>query len=100
MSAIVSFYRGETTDPSGRKIERIWSFDHDEVGYNYRLDEPRAALALSRMRRLDADIESRRELARTYRRVDPGGSLRSLDIRKYSKRSPDERSDIRDLLPL
>jgi dTDP-4-amino-4,6-dideoxygalactose transaminase len=37
------------------------------VGFNYRLDEPRAALALSRLPRLAGDIESRRELARTYR---------------------------------
>ena len=44
------------------------TYDILDVGYNYRLDEPRAALALSRMKRLDADIESRRELARTYRR--------------------------------
>ena len=44
------------------------TYDVVDVGYNYRLDEPRAALALSRIKRLDADIESRRELARTYRR--------------------------------
>ncbi|HET8672437.1 MAG TPA: DegT/DnrJ/EryC1/StrS family aminotransferase [Thermoleophilaceae bacterium] len=44
------------------------TYDVVDVGYNYRLDEPRAALALSRMGRLDEQIESRRELARTYRR--------------------------------
>jgi dTDP-4-amino-4,6-dideoxygalactose transaminase len=44
------------------------TYDVVDVGYNYRLDEPRAALALSRMERLDEQIESRRELARTYRR--------------------------------
>jgi dTDP-4-amino-4,6-dideoxygalactose transaminase len=44
------------------------TYDIVDVGYNYRLDEPRAALALSRLKRLDDDIESRRELARTYRR--------------------------------
>jgi dTDP-4-amino-4,6-dideoxygalactose transaminase len=44
------------------------SYDVMDVGYNYRLDEPRAALALSRMDRLDSDVESRRDLARTYRR--------------------------------
>ncbi|HEX6459536.1 MAG TPA: DegT/DnrJ/EryC1/StrS family aminotransferase [Thermoleophilaceae bacterium] len=44
------------------------TYDVVDVGYNYRLDEPRAALALSRIKRLDGDIESRRELARTYRR--------------------------------
>jgi dTDP-4-amino-4,6-dideoxygalactose transaminase len=44
------------------------TYDILDVGYNYRLDEPRAALALSRMDRLDASIESRRQLAREYRR--------------------------------
>lgn len=44
------------------------TYDIVDIGYNYRLDEPRAALALSRMKRLDRDIEARRELARTYRR--------------------------------
>jgi dTDP-4-amino-4,6-dideoxygalactose transaminase len=44
------------------------TYDITDVGFNYRLDEPRAALALSRLPRLAADIESRRELARTYRR--------------------------------
>ena len=44
------------------------TYDIMDVGFNYRLDEPRAALALSRLPRLAADIESRRELARTYRR--------------------------------
>lgn len=44
------------------------TYDVVDVGYNYRLDEPRAALALSRLERLDSQIESRRELARSYRR--------------------------------
>ena len=44
------------------------TYDIVDVGYNYRLDEPRAALALSRLPRLADDNESRRELARTYRR--------------------------------
>jgi dTDP-4-amino-4,6-dideoxygalactose transaminase len=43
------------------------TYDVLDVGFNFRLDEPRAALALSRMTRLDDQIESRRQLARTYR---------------------------------
>jgi dTDP-4-amino-4,6-dideoxygalactose transaminase len=38
-----------------------------EHGFNYRFDEPRAALALSRLGRLEADIEQRRALTRRYR---------------------------------
>jgi dTDP-4-amino-4,6-dideoxygalactose transaminase len=42
-------------------------YDVTDVGFNYRIDEPRAALALSRFERLGADIEARREVARGYR---------------------------------
>lgn len=37
------------------------------LGFNYRLDDPRSALALSRLPRLEADIARRRELVRAYR---------------------------------
>ena len=42
-------------------------YDVVEVGYNYRLDEPRAALGLSRLPRLRSDIESRRRNVLRYR---------------------------------
>lgn len=37
------------------------------LGFNYRLDEPRSALALSRLARLEADIARRREIVLAYR---------------------------------
>ncbi len=43
------------------------SYDVVDVGFNFRLDEPRAALGLSRLARLDDDVERRRELVRAYR---------------------------------
>jgi dTDP-4-amino-4,6-dideoxygalactose transaminase len=43
------------------------SYDVVDVGYNYRLDEPRAALLLSRLRGLDEAVERRRTLVRRYR---------------------------------
>jgi dTDP-4-amino-4,6-dideoxygalactose transaminase len=48
------------------------SYDVVDVGYNYRLDEPRAALLLSRLRGLDAAVERRRELVRRYRSLLAG----------------------------
>ena len=42
-------------------------YDITDVGFNYRIDEPRAALALSRFERLGEDIEARRRVARAYR---------------------------------
>ena len=43
------------------------AYDVVDIGFNYRLDEPRAALGLSRIERLDKDIARRRELVRSYR---------------------------------
>jgi dTDP-4-amino-4,6-dideoxygalactose transaminase len=43
------------------------SYDVVDVGYNYRLDEPRAALGLARLPRLRDDIERRRSAVRRYR---------------------------------
>jgi dTDP-4-amino-4,6-dideoxygalactose transaminase len=43
------------------------AYDVIDVGFNYRLDEPRAALGLSRLGRLEEDIASRRAIVRAYR---------------------------------
>jgi dTDP-4-amino-4,6-dideoxygalactose transaminase len=48
------------------------SYDVTAVGYNYRLDEIRAALLISRMRGLEDDIRRRRELVHRYRRLLAG----------------------------
>lgn len=51
------------------------SYDVAGVGYNYRLDEPRAALLNARLPGLGADIANRRRLTRRYRALlaDVGG---------------------------
>jgi dTDP-4-amino-4,6-dideoxygalactose transaminase len=43
------------------------SYDIVDVGFNYRLDEPRAALGLSRLPRVAASIDQRRATVRAYR---------------------------------
>ncbi len=43
------------------------AYDVVDIGFNFRLDEPRAALGLSRLTRLDQDIAARRDVVRTYR---------------------------------
>jgi dTDP-4-amino-4,6-dideoxygalactose transaminase len=45
------------------------SYDVVDVGFNFRLDEPRAALGLSRLPRVASDIERRRASVRTYREM-------------------------------
>jgi dTDP-4-amino-4,6-dideoxygalactose transaminase len=43
------------------------AYDIVDIGFNFRLDEPRAALGLSRLARLEEDIAVRRALVRAYR---------------------------------
>jgi dTDP-4-amino-4,6-dideoxygalactose transaminase len=43
------------------------TYDVVALGYNYRIDDPRSALALSRLHRLTEEIDRRRELTRRYR---------------------------------
>jgi dTDP-4-amino-4,6-dideoxygalactose transaminase len=52
-----------------RHNARTDTYDVVGLGFNYRLDEPRAALALSRLRGLEADIARRRELTLRYREL-------------------------------
>jgi dTDP-4-amino-4,6-dideoxygalactose transaminase len=59
---------GMTSGTWDRHRGRTDMYDVTALGFNYRLDEPRSALALSRLRRLEQDIERRRELVREYRR--------------------------------
>ncbi|MEA2199631.1 MAG: hypothetical protein QOI89_227 [Solirubrobacteraceae bacterium] len=44
------------------------AYDVVDIGFNFRLDEPRAALGISRLARLDDDIAARRAIVRAYRR--------------------------------
>ncbi|MDQ6750411.1 MAG: DegT/DnrJ/EryC1/StrS family aminotransferase [Actinomycetota bacterium] len=43
------------------------SYDIVDIGFNYRIDEPRAALARHRLERLDGDLARRRQSVRLYR---------------------------------
>jgi dTDP-4-amino-4,6-dideoxygalactose transaminase len=43
------------------------AYDVIDIGFNFRLDEPRAALGMSRLARLDDDIAARRAIVRAYR---------------------------------
>ncbi len=50
-----------------RHSGRTDTYDVVGLGFNYRIDEPRAALGLSRLQRLDEDIAKRRAVVRAYR---------------------------------
>lgn len=48
------------------RVKHRWSFEHDEVGYNYRLPNLNAALGCAQLERLDDVILRKRQLARQY----------------------------------
>jgi dTDP-4-amino-4,6-dideoxygalactose transaminase len=69
---VASFVRSSrshamTSGTWDRHSGRTDTYDVTGLGFNYRLDEPRSALLLSRMGRLEAEIERRRELTLRYR---------------------------------
>lgn len=43
------------------------AYDVVDIGFNYRLDEPRAAFGLNRLSRVDGEVSARREAAAAYR---------------------------------
>ncbi len=59
--------QGMTSGTWSRHTGQTETYDAVAMGFNYRLDEPRSALLLSRLKRLPAGIERRRELTRAYR---------------------------------
>ena len=48
------------------KIPHRWNFEHDHIGYNYRMPNINAALGCAQMEHLSEYIENKRELAQEY----------------------------------
>jgi perosamine synthetase len=48
------------------KIPHKWNFEHDEVGFNYRLPNLNAALGVAQMESLPDYLKSKREIAHEY----------------------------------
>jgi dTDP-4-amino-4,6-dideoxygalactose transaminase len=64
---------GMTTLTWDRHRGHASTYDVAALGFNYRIDEPRAALATARLGRLDAENERRAELVARYRERLPDG---------------------------
>lgn len=50
------------------KIPHRWDFDHDEVGFNYRMPNLNAALGVAQLESLPDYLKSKRSIAHTYQR--------------------------------
>src|SRR3954468_4365258 len=59
--------QGMTSGTWSRHTGETETYDAVGMGFNYRLDEPRSALLLSRLAKLSRGVERRRALTRAYR---------------------------------
>lgn len=50
------------------KITHPWNFEHDAIGYNYRMPNINAAIGCAQMEYLDKILESKRLIAEAYKR--------------------------------
>jgi UDP-4-amino-4,6-dideoxy-N-acetyl-beta-L-altrosamine transaminase len=58
---------GIQQDPQKRVEQHgVWYYEMQELGYNYRLTDFQAALALSQLKRADAGLKKRKEIAVAY----------------------------------
>lgn len=48
------------------KLPHQWEFDHDEIGYNFRMPNINAALGLAQLERIDEKLALKRELVKKY----------------------------------
>jgi dTDP-4-amino-4,6-dideoxygalactose transaminase len=101
---------GMTSGSWERHTRTAGGYDVIGPGLNYRLDEPRCALLLSRLGRLEAEIARRRELVATYRErlsqvpgvivpyPDEALELSSAYVMAILLEEPDRRPALREAL--
>ena len=57
-----------------------WSYEQQDLGFNYRMTDLQAALGLSQLQRLEAIVAERQRLLEQYRQLLAGLPLRLLEI--------------------
>ncbi|HEG8226725.1 TPA: DegT/DnrJ/EryC1/StrS family aminotransferase, partial [Campylobacter coli] len=68
------------------KIPHPYEYDHDIIGYNYRLCNINAAILLAGLEKLDFFLENKRELAQIYKEFFTNHkACKFIDERKNSK---------------
>lgn len=48
------------------KVPHKWNFNHDQIGYNYRMPNLNAALLCAQLEKLESFVENKRETAQAY----------------------------------
>lgn len=60
------------------KIAHPWNFEHDEIGYNYRMPNINAAIGCAQMEYLDKILKNKRETALAYKKFFSGNKKESF----------------------
>ena len=67
------------------KLSHEWEFDHDDVGYNYRLSNINAALGIAQMEQLKQFVKYKRDLAEKYQNWGKENGVHFLKEPKNTK---------------
>jgi perosamine synthetase len=70
------------------KTPHAWEFNHDYIGYNYRMPNLNAALACAQLEQLDAFVQNKRELASDYKEFFEG-----VEGIEYVAEKPDAKAN-------
>jgi perosamine synthetase len=72
---------GIMQDHYQRQEQGTWTYDMEEIGYNYRLPELSAVLGISQLKKLPGLLERRREIAERYNDAFAGFHQLSLPVK-------------------
>lgn len=61
------------------KLPHKWEFNHDEIGYNFRMPNLNAALGVAQLEKLPDFLNDKRRLANTYRRFFINQGIKFFD---------------------
>lgn len=64
------------------KMPHAWEYEHDQIGYNYRMPNLNAALGLAQLEQLEHFLEKKRQLAQNYTI-----QFQELEIEFFNERS-------------
>ena len=66
------------------KIAHSWEYDHDYVGYNYRMPNINAAIGVAQMEKIEDILSSKRQIAKEYKRFFSDSKIKYITEPKES----------------
>lgn len=69
------------------KVPHSWEFNHDEIGYNYRMPNINAALGCAQLQKLDGFLASKRTLTQKYKNLLMKNKNAKLYVERQNSKS-------------